>query len=98
MDEGRLLEPGGDFDWHRMRLEIKYFSDSNNGISANDFRNKDRSVNLNVNFILSLSSLVRFSLPFSGNYIDSYAVLTMSNNDKYYIREDEYNRIKEINF
>jgi hypothetical protein len=71
-------------------ITIEYFSNSDKGISAEDFKNQGRQVKINLEFILSLSELRRFTLPFSGQYVDSYALLTMSNNDRYYIKAPSY--------
>ncbi len=72
---------------------LEYFAKSDQGICSNDFKNKDQLVKINLNFVLSLSELEKFTLPLSGGYVDSYALLTMSNNDKYYIREKVFKKL-----
>lgn len=72
---------------------LKYFSKSDQGICSNDFTNTEQLVKINLEFVLSLSELERFILPLSGELADSYALLTMSNNDKYYIREKVFKEL-----
>jgi len=72
-------------------IEIQYFSSSNEGICGNDFKNKNKYITLNLDFLVSLSRLEKFTLPFSGNFVDNFAVITMTSGDKYYIREGQYN-------
>lgn len=73
-----------------MRLiTIKFFA-TGKGICGDDFKNKDMETKINPRFILSLTPLRMFTLPFSDRQVRKYAVLTMSNNDKYYLREESY--------
>jgi hypothetical protein len=69
-------------------FELKYFSKSSKGISASDFENEAKNVKINIDFILSLSEIETFKLPLSENFAGKYALVTMSNNDKYYIKEN----------
>lgn len=64
-----------------------------NGICANDFKNKREVDTINLNFVLSLSSLLQFLKPLSGSYVDNYAEVIMSNNDVYYIDEKSFEDI-----
>lgn len=70
--------------------ELHYFHKSKKGICGDDFNNKEQSDLINLSFILSLSELLRFELPFSGKFVGEYAVVTMSNNEKYYIGEGSF--------
>lgn len=72
---------------------LKYFSKSD-GISGSDFENQDKIVKINLDFLLSLSNLEEFRLPFSGDFRGKYVLVTMSNNDRYYIREEEYKKLE----
>ncbi len=68
-----------------MLYKLSYFKKSQSGICANDFKNKKEVDTINLNFLLSLSELQRFETPLSGRYVEHFAIVTMSNNDTYYI-------------
>lgn len=72
-----------------MNYVIKYFKKSDS-LCADDFENNDKIEWINLDFLLSLSSLKMYYTPMSGKEIGRYALVTMSNNDKYCIREDEF--------
>lgn len=74
-------------------IRIKYFKKSNNGICGSDFHNIQECVDINSNYILSISDLKEFSLPLSKEYVSKYSILIMSNNDKYFIKEESYNNL-----
>ncbi len=50
---------------------------------------------INLKFLLSLSDLQKFETPLSGRYVGKFALVTMSNNDKYYIDEDSFADLSE---
>jgi hypothetical protein len=75
--------------------KLKYFKKSDT-ICGDDFKLQDEIENINLDFLLSLSEIKNFRLPLSGTYVDNYAVVTMSNNDMYCIRENVFNELKEI--
>ena len=75
---------------------LKYFAKTNTSVCSNDFKNKDRVEKINLNFVLSLSDIEKFTLPLSGEYVSSFAILTMMNNDKYYIRESSYKEVDDF--
>src|SRR5690606_18753900 len=82
-------------DWWQLNLvtmffRLHFFKKSNNGICADDFKNKTEIDTINLKMILSLSELLKFETPLSGRYVGKYAMLTMSNNDKYYIHENSF--------
>lgn len=76
-------------------IEIKYFKKGDH-VCGSDFELKDKSVKLNLDFILSLDELTMFILPFSGNKVDYFSMITMSNSDRYYIRKTQYEIINII--
>jgi hypothetical protein len=76
-------------------ISIKYFV-KNAGICGSDFRNHEFTEKINPVYILSVSSLLRFELPFSEDFVGRYAKLTMSNNDYYFIKEKSYNDLISI--
>lgn len=74
-----------------MFFKLHFFKKSDNGICANDFKYKQKHIEtINLKMILSLSDLLIFEKPLSGDYVGNYALLTMSNNDKYYIDEKSF--------
>ena len=75
-----------------MFYRLKYFKKSENGkgICAEDFKAGIKIVTINTKFILSLTDIRRFELPFSGQFVSDYALLTMSNNDTYLINRESF--------
>lgn len=80
----------------RNYVDVMYFADGDSGICGGDFKNKPEKITIRVDFIMSLSGLKRFTLPFSGTFVDTYAVLTMVSGEKYYIPEGQYNLIRNL--
>jgi hypothetical protein len=78
-------------------ITIDYITKAYNSLCADDlkYKYKDKKVDINLDYIVSLSEPIEFYTPFSNKYVASYVLLTMCNNDKYCIREAEYKRIKE---
>lgn len=71
-------------------INVKYFYNQSS-FSAEDFRNnKENEVRINPKYILSLTKLKDCALALSGEYVGKYALLTMSNNDCYVMREEAY--------
>lgn len=79
-----------------MFYKLQYVTKSETGICGSDFDDNRKEDNINTSLILSISSLMEFKLPFSGRFICNYALVTMSNNDKYYIDEEEFIRIYDL--
>jgi len=73
-----------------MFFRLHFFKKSSNGICADDFKNKTETDTINLKMILSLSDVQKFETPLSGRYVGDYAMLTMSNNDKYYLHEKSF--------
>lgn len=71
---------------------LKYFN--KNVICADDFKSTDKTAMINLKAISSLTELEPFILIFSGKHVNNYATLTMTNNDRYYIREETYEKLK----
>lgn len=69
---------------------------STTSLCSADFENKQEVETINLKFLLSLSDMQKFSLPLSGKYIADYALVTMSNNDKYYIDKKSFDNLKLI--
>lgn len=66
------------------------------GIAGSDFENMEQQVKINLDFLLSLSDIQPFVLPFSRQHVGNYAIVTMSNNDIYYIREKYYYKLNDF--
>ena len=73
-----------------MFFKLHFFKKTSNGICANDFKNKTEIDTINLKMVLSLSNLQKFEMPLTGNYVGNYALLTMNNNDKYYLHENSF--------
>jgi hypothetical protein len=80
----------------RNYIDVMYFAIGDSGICGDDFKNKPEKIAIRVDSIMSLSGLMRFTLPFSGTFVDSYAVLTVVSGEKYYISEGQYNIIRNL--
>jgi len=75
-----------------MLFKLHYFKKAEH-ICGDDFKNKNQIDTINLNHVLSLSELQKFNLPFSGKFVGKYALATMVNNDKYYIKEDSFSEL-----
>lgn len=75
--------------------KLHYFRKSQTGICADDFKNAKKVDTINLKLLLSLSDLQKFETPLSGTYIGKFALVTMSNNDKYYIDENSFADLSE---
>lgn len=75
-----------------MLYKLWFLKKASEGFCGDAFKRpkKQKSINLNLNFLLSLSDLEPFSMPFTGNYVGKFAEVTMVNNDRYYIDEDSF--------
>lgn len=72
--------------------DLRFFKCTQVGICASDFDNKEETDKINIDYILSISGIKKFNTPFSGKFIGEYAVITMANNDHYYISRKSYNQ------
>lgn len=79
----------------KMFYKLLYFKTSDKGICADDFKRVPEYININPNFILSVSDPIKFRLPLSGTYVNTYGLVIMSNNDRYYIVEQELKLLKK---
>ena len=75
--------------------KLHYFRKSQTGICADDFKNTKEIDTINLRFLLSLSDLQKFETPLSGRYVGKFALVIMSNNDKYYIDENSFADLSE---
>jgi hypothetical protein len=75
--------------------KLHYFKKSQTGICADDFKNATEVDTINLKLLLSLSDLQKFRGPLTGKYIGKFALVTMSNNDKYYIDENSFVDLSE---
>jgi len=78
-----------------MLFKLRFFKQSQIGICADDFKNEKKITTINLKFLLSLSDLQKFETPLSNRYVGKYALVTMSNNDKYYIDENSFFDLSE---
>lgn len=75
--------------------ELHYFMVGNGGLCANDFERPPKLTHINEKFILSISDVLTFYKPLSGDYVGKYVRVTMSNDDIYCITEQSYNMLME---
>lgn len=73
-----------------MLFKLNFFKKSQTGVCADDFKNTKYIDTINLKYLLSLSDLQKFETPLSGKYVGEFALVTMSNNDKYYIDENSF--------
>lgn len=78
-----------------MIYKLQYFRKSQNGICATDFENERLTDFINLNFLLSLSDLGKF-YTITDRYVDKFAIVTMSNDDKYYIDEKSFKDLSGV--
>lgn len=71
---------------------LKFFK-KGDGVCANDFESTEQRENINIDFLISVSDIKNFSLPLSGKHVGKFSTVTMSNNDKYHISEEEHERL-----
>ena len=78
-------------DFHFFNLAFfKFSQDRFDNICADDFKNNIVCGTINLEYILSISNPHTFKLPFSGDTVGLYAIVTMKNDDKYYINENTH--------
>lgn len=76
--------------------KIKYFSKSEN-ICFNDFSNRDSVDIINIDYVVSVSELKAFRMPFSGETKkERSSIVRMINGDSYHIREASFNELTEL--
>lgn len=78
-----------------MILYKLHFFKKGTGLCADDFNNKEYFENINPEFILSISGILSFNTPLSKRYVGEYAIVTMSNNDKYFIKSGSFIDLQE---
>lgn len=76
-------------------FKLKYFQ-IGNSLCGSDFENIDSVENINLEHIISFSELKKFTLPFSDNYVGDYALLRLSNNQQYFIKEPVFHELSEV--
>jgi len=72
-----------------MFIELTYFNNRPT-ICADDFKNYDQTVLINVEMIESILSPKMFTMPFSGQSVGKYSIVTMLSGKCFYIRYNEY--------
>lgn len=77
-----------------MFYKLYHFHKGGN-ICANDLQNNNEIDMINLSLVSSLSDLLKFHKPLSGGYAGDYALLTMNNGDKYYLKEGPFADISE---
>jgi len=77
-------------------FKLEYLRKSQTGICADDFNKAKEIDTINLQYLLSLSDLQKFETPLSGRYVGKFALVTMSNNDKYYIDENAFADLSEV--
>lgn len=75
-------------------IRLKHFK-SGPDLCGDDFENKESVININPQFLLSFTDLLRFTLPFSGKLVGKYSVIEMSNGDRYYLNEEQFNKFNK---
>ena len=76
-------------------FKLHFILKSQTGICANDLNNENQVEFINLKFLLSISDLLEFHLPFSGDFKGNYAKVTMSNDDAYYINENSFAELSD---
>lgn len=71
-----------------MFCSILFFAEGD--LCGTDFENASQQIYLNIGNIISISSLIKFRLPFSGTERGSYGVITMINGDRFCMKEKDY--------
>ena len=75
--------------------ELKYISTSKAGVFESDFKNKELTVTINTDHIISISTLKKFKTSLTGKYIADYATVRLNNGSLYHIKEKELKRLKK---
>jgi hypothetical protein len=80
---------------------LMYFAKRDNsslskGISANDFEKVEELEHINLGFISSISQIHNFFMPLSGSFVDKYAIVSMNNGDRFYVKENIYNILLDV--
>jgi hypothetical protein len=83
-----------DFDGHLLPIDLytlTFFAKTRTGIIADDFDNTPQTERINIAHLVSLSNMKEFKWPLPGEtVVGKYAVVTMCNDDKYYIDNKSY--------
>lgn len=69
-------------------IEIKFFAHSKTGICGADFNNRSRSELINLSYVVSVSDVRLFDLPFSGQHVGEYVQVKMHDGSYYYLSKD----------
>jgi hypothetical protein len=68
-------------------IKISFFQ-KNADLCGADFKNQNKIDIINLDFLLSISEIEAFYTPFTNEFRGKYGVITMSNGDKYYVKEE----------
>jgi len=79
-----------------MFYKLLYFKKSQDGICGEDFKNEQKTETINLKFLLSLSGLIKYENPFSGRFVGNFAIVTMSNNDRYFIDMNSFFNVNQF--
>ena len=72
-----------------MFYKLHYFKKAES-ICASDLKEEEKMEMINISLISSISDLLNFNFPFSGEFKGKYALITMNNGDLFYINEKPY--------
>lgn len=70
------------------------FFEEGETLCSEDFKNKDKTIIINLDYLVSLSSLNQFKTPLTDKPVEKYAVVRMITGDAFFIREGSYNALK----
>lgn len=74
--------------------KLKYFT-TGKGMCASDFENQLQIENINLKQVSSFTDMKKFNLPLSGTYKGDYAIVSMLNDNKFYINKAEHGKLTE---
>jgi len=79
--------------------KLKYFY-KGKSICADDLKSDNKLIDIiNLQEISSVSNIKKYHLPFSGDYVGNYSVVSMKNDNTYFIDEEEFNNLtKKFNY
>ena len=75
-------------------FDLKYFKDSKS-FSVSDFQRPSKTVKINLDRIISITSLEMLHAPFSGTAHGYYSLVNLEGNNTYAINEESYNKLNK---
>lgn len=80
-------------------FELTYFKQANgfigNDLCADDFKQPEKHILINLDFLLSVSPMLGFKKPFTNILVGEYAIVKLSNGDTFYIPPKSRSRLMD---